>query len=186
VKTPIRLVMTSEDVIHSFFVPAFRLKQDVLPVRTVELAFTPTETGDFHLFCAEFCGTQHSRMKGDIVVMNEPDYVEWLRRQPHGDTLAETGERLYARFGCGGCHGESSEVAAPKLAGLYGSTVRLQDGRTSTVDEAYLRRVILHPDRQPIAGYAPIMPSFAAIARPGEIDALIAYLKSLPQDGAGR
>ncbi|HWC88708.1 MAG TPA: hypothetical protein VG433_03615, partial [Pirellulales bacterium] len=121
--------MTSQDVIHSFFVPAFRLKEDVLPARSTELVFTPTALGNFHLFCAEFCGTQHSHMTGEVVVMSQPDYTAWLRRQPHGDTLARQGEALYARFGCGACHSKDSRMHAPKLAGLYGSAVRLQDGR---------------------------------------------------------
>jgi cytochrome c oxidase subunit 2 len=179
VDTPIRLVMTSEDVIHSFFVPAFRLKQDVLPARSEELAFTPTETGDFHLFCAEFCGTQHSHMTGHIVVMTQPDYARWLSDQPHGDSLMQRGEALFAKFGCGACHAPTSKVHAPKLAGLYGSPVQLSDGRRVTADDVYLRNAILHPRDGTVAGYAAIMPDYAGLAGPAEVDALIAYLKSL-------
>jgi cytochrome c oxidase subunit II len=180
VNTPVRLVMTSEDVIHSFFVPAFRLKQDVLPARSEELAFTPTKTGDFHLLCAEFCGTQHSHMTGDIVVMSQPDYAGWLKRQPHGDSLVREGETLFAKFGCGACHAPASQVHAPKLAGLYRSPVQLADGRRVTADDAYLRNAILHPRDRVVAGYAAIMPDYAGVAGPAEIEALIAYLKSLP------
>jgi cytochrome c oxidase subunit II len=179
VNTPVRLVMTSEDVIHSFFVPAFRLKQDVLPERSEEMVFTPTETGDFRLFCAEFCGTQHSRMTGDIVVMTQPKYAGWLRRQPHGDSLVREGEVLFGTFGCGGCHAPASQVHAPKLAGLYGSPVQLADGRRMTADDAYLKNAILHPRDVTVAGYAAIMPDYAGVAAPAEVDALIAYLKSL-------
>jgi cytochrome c oxidase subunit 2 len=186
VQTPIRLVMTSEDVIHSFFVPAFRLKQDVLPARSEELIFTPTETGDFHLFCAEFCGTQHSHMTGDIVVMTQPDYARWLHDQPHGDSLVREGETLFANFGCGACHAPASQVHAPKLADLYGNPVQLADGRRVTADEAYLRNAILHPRDGLVAGYSAIMPDYAAVAGPAEVDALITYLKSLSNRQANR
>ena len=179
VDTPVRLVMTSEDVIHSFFVPAFRLKQDVLPARSEELVFTPTATGDFHLLCAEFCGTQHSHMTGDIVVLTQTGYADWLRRQPHGDNLVRQGEALFANLGCGGCHAPSSRVPAPKLAGLYGSTVELADGRRATAGDAWLKNVILHPRDSAVAGYAAIMPDYAGVASPAEVDALTAYLKSL-------
>ena len=186
VDTQIRLVMTSQDVIHSFYVPAFRVKQDVLPVRSTQLVFTPTKTGEFHLFCAEFCGTQHSHMAGGIVVLTAPDYADWLRRQPHGDTRAAQGEALYARFGCGACHAPDSHVQAPKLAGLYGSTVHLQDGRQATADDAYLRNAILRPKEAIVAGYAPIMPSYAGLAGSDEVEALVAYLKALPAQQATR
>jgi cytochrome c oxidase subunit 2 len=179
VRTPIRLVMTSQDVIHSFYVPAFRLKQDVLPARSTELVFTPTQTGTFHLFCAEFCGTQHSHMTGGVVVMTEPDYAAWLRTQPHGDTLVREGEALYAKFGCGACHSADSRVHAPKLAGLYGNTVTLQDGRQFKADDTYIRRSIEHPRDNLVAGYAPIMPSYAQLADTAEVEALLAYVKSL-------
>ena len=179
VNTPVRLVMTSEDVIHSFYVPAFRLKQDVLLVRSTELVFTPTEIGDFHLFCAEFCGTQHSHMIGEISVMTRSDYDDWLRRQPHDDTLVRQGEALYEKFGCGACHSEESQVHAPKLAGLFDSTVHLHDGRQLKADDSFLRNTILHPRDFIVAGYAPIMPSYAELTDTTEINALVAYIKSL-------
>jgi cytochrome c oxidase subunit 2 len=186
VNTPIRLVMTSEDVIHSFYVPAFRLKQDVLPARSEELVFTPTRTGEFHLLCAEFCGTQHSHMKGDVVVMTQPDYTGWLHHQLHGDNLAREGETLFANFGCGACHAPTSQVHAPKLAGLSDSAVQLADGRRVTADDAYLRNAILHPRDRVVAGYAPIMPDYAGVASPAEVDALIAYLESLSSQQAAQ
>jgi cytochrome c oxidase subunit II len=181
---PVRLIMTSEDVIHSFFVPAFRLKQDVLPGRDTELAFTPTELGDFHLFCAEYCGTQHSHMGGDIVVMTPSDYAVWTKGQPHADTLAATGEALYAKLGCGTCHSDDSQIGAPKLAGLAGRKVMLEGGRSVIADDTYIRRSILQPRAETVAGYKPIMPSYAATASTEDIDALIAYIKSLPSQGA--
>jgi cytochrome c oxidase subunit II len=174
----VRLVMTSQDVIHSFFVPAFRLKQDVLPGRDTELVFTPTEIGSFHLFCAEYCGTQHSHMTGQVVVMTPQDYSAWLRAQPHGDTLVREGEALYAKFGCGACHSAQSQVRAPKLAGLYGNTVVLAGGSRATANDAYLRKSIVQPRDDIVAGYPAIMPSYASLANPSDIDALVAYIKS--------
>lgn len=174
----IRLVMTSQDVIHSFFVPAFRLKQDVLPGRDTELVFTPTETGTFHLFCAEYCGTQHSHMTGDVVVMKPQDYATWLRAQPHGDTLVRQGEALYAKFGCGACHSPQSQVRAPRLANLYGRDVALAGGGHAIANDAYLRKSILQPRDDIVAGYPAIMPSYASLASASEIDALVAYIKS--------
>lgn len=185
VDTQIRLVMTSQDVIHSFYVPAFRLKQDVLPVRSTELVFTPTETGTFHLFCAEYCGTQHSHMTGEVVVMTAADYAAWLRKQPHGDTLIREGEALYDKFGCGACHAPDSQVHAPKLGGIFGSTVALQDGRQVKADDAYLKKSILDPRSDIVAGYAPIMPSYGQFANAGNVEAIVAYLKSLPKEGNG-
>ncbi|HEX3809539.1 MAG TPA: cytochrome c oxidase subunit II [Rhizomicrobium sp.] len=185
VNTQIRLVMTSQDVIHSFYVPAFRLKQDVLPVRSTELVFTPAETGTFELFCAEYCGTQHSHMTGEIVVMTAPAYAAWLGKQPHGDTLVQQGEALYAKYGCGACHAPASHVHAPKLAGIYGSIVVLQTG-AQLADDAYLRKSILRPRDDIVAGYAPIMPSYGRFASPADVDALLAYIKSLPTQGTQR
>lgn len=175
----VRLVMTSQDVIHSFYVPAFRLKQDVLPVRSTELVFTPTETGTFHLFCAEYCGTQHSHMTGAIIVMTPQAYANWIQAQPHGDTLDRQGEALYDQFGCGACHAARSQVHAPKLSGLYGSTVTLAGGSRVRADDTYIRRAILQPRDQIVAGYAPIMPSYGTLAKPQAIEALTAYIKSL-------
>jgi cytochrome c oxidase subunit 2 len=179
----VRLVMTSQDVIHSFYVPAFRLKQDVLPVRSTELIFTPTEIGRFHLFCAEYCGTQHSHMTGAIVVMTPPDYASWIHAQPHGDTLDREGEALYDQFGCGACHAPQSQVHAPKLFGLYGSSVTLTSGKSVRADDAYIKNSILRPRDQIVAGYAPIMPSYGALANPRAVEALTAYIKSL-REGA--
>jgi cytochrome c oxidase subunit 2 len=179
VDTPVRLVMTSEDVIHSFFVPAFRMKKDVLPGRYTETWFQPTKLGVFHLFCAEYCGSEHSRMMGRIVVVQKDDYGRWLAAQPQGDGLAKEGEAVFRARGCSGCHSEVSKVHAPNLNGLYGRPVQLADGRIVTADEAYLRDSMLKPRQDVAAGFEPIMPSYAGILTEGEIISLTAYIRSL-------
>jgi len=178
---PIKLLLTSEDVIHSFFVPAFRLKQDVLPGRYTELWFTPTVAGRFHLFCAEYCGTDHARMGGDIVVMEPADFAQWLNAHRAGPDVATRGEQLFHEYGCSGCHGENAVVHAPNLAGLYGKPVPLSTGGTVTADERYIRDSILLPLKEVAAGYQPIMPSFAGKISEDDILDLIAYIKSLAQ-----
>jgi len=179
IDTPVRLVMTSEDVIHSFFVPAFRMKKDVLPGRYTETWFQSNKLGVFHLFCAEYCGTEHSRMTGRIVVISKDEYGHWLAAQPQGDSLAKEGEAVFRARGCSGCHAEASKVHAPSLNGLYGRPVQLADGRTVTADEAYLRDSMLKPRQDVAAGYEPIMPSYAGILTDGEIISLTAYIRSL-------
>jgi cytochrome c oxidase subunit II len=179
---PVRLVMTSQDVIHSFFVPAFRIKQDVLPGRNTETWFKATKLGVFPLLCAEYCGTDHSAMRGRITVMGEDDYARWLSRQPEGDDLAHLGAKLFVSQGCSGCHAASSSVHAPKLNGLYGRTVQLSDGRQLKADDAYLRDSILQPKRDIVAGFEPLMPSFAGLLDDGEVQSLTAYIRSLGQE----
>jgi cytochrome c oxidase subunit 2 len=176
---PVRLVMTSQDVIHSFFVPAFRVKQDVLPGRDTELWFNATKIGVFPLLCAEYCGTNHSAMRGKIFVMRQEDYANWLTKQPEGDDLAHEGARIFVAEGCSGCHADASKVHAPKLSGLYGRTVNLSDGRQVKADDDYIRDSILQPKRAIVAGYEPIMPSFAGLLDDGEIQSLTAYIRSL-------
>ncbi|MBP0491414.1 cytochrome c oxidase subunit II [Pararoseomonas indoligenes] len=179
----VRLLMTSQDVIHSFFVPAFRAKQDVLPGRLTELRFTATETGTYNLFCAEYCGTLHARMGGTVTVMEPEDFARWLAVQPRGDDLAREGAALFVSLGCAGCHGDrrggSATVRAPKLEGVYNSPVPLQDGRVVTADEAYLRDSILQPRRDVVAGFPNVMPSFAGLVHEEEMQRLLAYLRSL-------
>ncbi len=176
---PIRLVMTSEDVIHDLFLPALRLKQDVLPNRYTYLWFTATKPGTYHLTCAEYCGTNHSVMAGRFVVMTAPDYARWTNAQPEGDDLARQGKALFGALGCSGCHAPTSSIHAPDLHGIYGRAVPLSDGRTVTADEAYLRDSILEPRKDIVAGYAPVMPSYRGIVTEDEMVKLIAYLKSL-------
>jgi cytochrome c oxidase subunit 2 len=179
---PVRLVMTSQDVIHSFFVPAFRIKQDVVPGRNTETWFQATKLGVFPLLCAEYCGTNHSAMRGRITVMREDEYARWLSAQPEGDDLAHVGAKLFVSQGCSGCHAGSSAVHAPKLEGLYGRTVQLSDGRQVRADDAYIRESMLQPKRDIVAGYEPIMPSFAGLLDEGEIQSLTAYIRSLGQE----
>jgi cytochrome c oxidase subunit 2 len=179
VDKPVRLVMTSQDVIHSFFVPAFRVKQDVVPGREAEIWFQATKTGVFPLLCAEYCGTDHSMMRGRIIVMRQEDYADWLTKQPEGDDLAHVGAKLFVARGCSGCHDDASKVHAPKLAGLYGRSVQLSDGRQIKADDGYIRDSILQPKRDITAGFEPIMPSYAGLLDDGEIQSLTAYIRSL-------
>ena len=176
---PVRLVMTSQDVIHSFFVPAFRLKQDVLPGRYTDMWFTATRSGRFHLFCAEYCGTDHATMGGDIVVMEPAEFARWLEAHRGPDDMASRGAALFRQLGCSGCHGANASVHAPDLAGLFGRPVPLADGTTVIADERYVRDSILLPRSQVAAGYAPIMPSFAGQVSEDEILDLVAYIQSL-------
>jgi len=178
VDKPVRLVMTSQDVIHSFFVPAFRVKQDVVPGREAEIWFQATKTGVFPLLCAEYCGTDHSMMRGRIIVMRQEDYADWLTKQPEGDDLAHVGAKLFVARGCSGCHADASKVHAPKLAGLYGRSVQLSDGRQVKADDRYIRDSILQPKRDITAGYEPVMPSYAGLLDDGEIQSLTAYIRS--------
>lgn len=175
---PVRLLMTSQDVIHSFYVPAFRVKQDVLPGRYTQLWFTATELGTFPLLCTQFCGLDHARMGGSIVVMRQADYERWLAGHAGPGSLAAQGARLFRSHGCSGCHSPRGTVHAPELAGLYGQAVHLADGRTVIADERYLRDCILTPARQVVAGYPPVMPSFSGQLTEEELLALIAYIKS--------
>jgi cytochrome c oxidase subunit 2 len=184
---PVKLVMTSQDVIHSFFVPAFRLKQDVLPGRYTEMWFTATRVGRFHLFCAEYCGTDHARMHGEVIVMEPADFQRWLEAHRGPQDMAARGEALFREYGCSGCHATEpgavtstgASIHAPNLAGLYGKPVPLADGSMVVADERYIRDSILLPAKEVAAGYAPIMPSFAGRVGEEDILDLIAYLRSL-------
>ncbi|HEX7637361.1 MAG TPA: cytochrome c oxidase subunit II [Burkholderiaceae bacterium] len=175
---PVVLTMSSEDVIHSFYVPAFRLKQDVVPGRYTRLWFTASELGTFPLECSEYCGSEHSLMTGRIVVMTPADYARWLASGPAQPPLAQYGFALFRRLGCSGCHDPRSTVHAPQLQGLYGRRVHLQDGRTVLADDNYLRDSILVPTKDVVAGFAPIMPSFAGQVGEEDVQALIAYIAS--------
>jgi cytochrome c oxidase subunit 2 len=175
---PVRLVMTSQDVIHSFYVPAFRLKQDVLPGRYTSLWFTPTQLGEFHLFCAEYCGSQHSQMVGRVVVMPQAEYTRWATSGPAQPDLVQYGFARFRELGCSGCHTAGSSVHAPSLRGLLGREVHLQDGRTIVADENYIRDSILLPKKDVVAGFVPVMPSFAGQVSEEDIQALIAYIRA--------
>ncbi len=179
----VELIMTSEDVIHSMFLPALRLKQDVLPGRYTYLWFDADKPGTYHLYCAEFCGTGHSRMTGSLVLMKPDDYARWSEAQPQSENLAGEGEKLFRSLGCSGCHAQRSSIHAPDLDGVYGHRVQLAGGRTVVADEAYLRDSILLPQKDVVAGFAPIMPSFRGIVSDDQLVKLMAYLKSLSNKG---
>ena len=176
---PTKLLMTSEDVIHSFFVPAFRTKADVVPGRYTQIWFTPTKTGRFHLFCAEYCGAEHSRMGGWITVMEAEEYQKWLASVPVQKSPATAGGELFARLACDSCHREGGGRAGPSLQGLFGSEVELADGRRVRADEHYLRESILTPGAKVRAGYQAVMPSFQGQVSEENVLALIDYMKSL-------
>jgi cytochrome c oxidase subunit 2 len=176
-------------VIHSFFVPAFRIKADVLPGRYVQTWFQATQTGRFHLFCAEFCGTQHSGMVGTVVVMERQEYQDWLDRQAEGSPALE-GRKLFKKLQCAGCHTGDAKARGPSLAGLYGRTVLLRDGQRVRADAGYIRESILRPKVKVVAGWEPIMPSYEGqLADPsagvGQEEALIrltTFIQSLERD----
>jgi cytochrome c oxidase subunit 2 len=179
---PVRLVMTSQDVIHSFFVPDFRVKQDVVPGRYTSIVFTPSRAGEYRLYCAEYCGTEHSRMLGRIVVMQPAAFAQWLQAGPRQPGMAARGYQLYRRYGCSGCHDPGSSVHAPDLTGLLGRRVHLADGRALTADEPYIRDSILQPAKDVVAGYTPIMPSFAGQIGEEDILDIIEYIRESAHD----
>jgi cytochrome c oxidase subunit 2 len=175
---PVLLRMISQDVIHSLYLPALRIKQDVLPGRYTTLWFRAKETGTFRLTCAEFCGLSHAIMGGSLVIMQPNAYADWLRAQPSEGTLAAQGELLFRRFGCGGCHDAGGTVHAPPLENLSGSPVPLASGGIVVADDRYIRDSILLPNKEVAAGYPAIMPSFQGQIGEGDLIALIAYVKS--------
>jgi len=185
IDTPVELIMTSEDVIHDFFVPAFRVKRDVLPGQYQTLWFRPDRAGTYHLFCSQFCGTEHSNMIGDVVVMAAQDFVVWLDTNGAAGSLAGQGKQLFVRYGCAGCHSERGTVRAPSLAGLYGSPVPLSDGTTVAADDRYIRDSILNPKQQVVASFEPVMPSFANILNEDDLLRLVAYIQSLAAENHG-
>ena len=177
----IKLVMTTEDVIHSFFVPAFRTKSDVVPGRYTTLWFEATKPGRYHLFCAEYCGMNHSGMGGWVEVMDSRDFDDWLSGNANQQSPVAAGQQLYAAtLGCASCHGQNGEGGrGPALTGLFGSKVLLEDNQSVMADEGYIRESILHPQAQMVAGYQPIMPTFAGQVSEEQLLQLISYIKSL-------
>lgn len=184
---PIRLIMASEDVIHSFSVPAFRIKQDVLPGRYTAIWFEATKPGAYHLFCNQYCGTNHSNMTGTIYAMRADEFEAWLAgKEPTGGPTSpvEAGAALFTKVGCNTCHTEGEGARAPKLTGLFGSVVKLQGGGTVTADEDYIRESIAEPTAKIVEGYQPIMPSFRAMLSAEQLGELVAYVKSLGSEPA--
>jgi len=181
----VKLTMTSEDVIHAYYIPAFRTKMDVVPGRYTTSWFVPTKPGTYHLFCAEYCGTQHSGMIGSVIVMEPADYQTWLAGGPKSASPAADGQKLFASLACNTCHKEEDGGRGPKLAGAYGKPVKLATGTSVVVDDAYIRESILTPQAKIVAGYTPIMPTFQGQVSEEQIAQLIAYIKSLGSSSEG-
>jgi cytochrome c oxidase subunit 2 len=177
---PVKLIMTSQDVIHSFYIPAFRIKQDVLPGRYSEQWFEATTPGEYHLFCAEYCGTSHSGMIGKVIVMEPADYEKWLMSaSATGIAMAANGAELFERYGCRTCHRQDSGQRGPALDGLFGKQVKLAGGQTIVADQEYIRESILNPSAKMVEGYAPLMPTYKNQLTHEQVNQLIEYVRSL-------
>ena len=175
INRPVKLIMTSQDVIHDFFIPAFRVKQDVIPGTFSYEWFEATKPGEYHIFCAQYCGNQHASMIGTVVAMEPEAYQAWLSGVASGEPPAVVGARIFQAYGCATCHGQR----APTMAGLYMSKVTLDNGKQVLADEDYLRESIVNPAAELVAGYGPVMPSFRAQLSDEQIMDLIEYIKSL-------
>jgi cytochrome c oxidase subunit 2 len=186
----VKLIMGSEDVIHDFYVPAFRVKMDVVPGRYNTMWFRPTKTGKYHFFCSQYCGTNHAVMGGWVTVMEPAEYAAWLSGESGDVNPVSAGERLFTQFACNTCHIPNGTGRAPSLNGVFGGNVLLADGSTVVADETYIRESILQPKAKIVAGYQPVMPTFQGLITEEQILNLTAYIKSLqsqpvPAKGAG-
>ena len=183
----IRLTLTSEDVIHDFYVPAFRTKTDVLPGKYTTEWFRPTRVGQYHIFCAEYCGTKHSGMIGTVYVLTQEDYNKWLGTGSGEGSMAEQGQALFNQLGCGNCHASlinKQNGRCPNLNGVFGTTVDLKDGSRVRADESYIRESVLYPQSKIVAGYDDIMPTFKGLITEDGMLKLVEYVKSLgPKNG---
>ncbi len=175
----IRLTMTSEDVIHSFFIPAFRVKQDVLPGRYTTLWFEATKTGTYHLFCTEYCGAEHSKMIGSVYVMEQDEYQAWLQGGTGNISPVESGEALFAQYACQTCHEQEGTGRGPSLYGIAGQEVQLTSGQSLERDDDYFRESILNPGAKIVAGYQLLMPTYQGQISEESLQHLISYIKSL-------
>src|SRR5271156_5103989 len=176
---PVQLTMISQDVFHSFSIPDFRVKREVIPGRYSTVWFNATDPGTYHIFCTQYCGTNHSVMIGEVTAMSPDDYEKWTQESTSGMSLAQNGERLFASMGCNACHSGSAAARGPNLAGVYGSKLQLTNGASVQVNDAYLRDAILNPSQHITAGYAPIMPTYQGqISEDGLID-LVEYIKAM-------
>jgi len=180
VNTPVRVILTSEDVLHDLYFPSFRTKIDAIPGRYTQLWFNATDVGTYHIFCAEYCGTRHSGMIGRVVVMPQNEYEAWLGGGATEGTLAQRGEKLFSQFACITCHRADSQGRGPLLNGVFGHAVSLASGNTVIADAAYVRESILNPTAKVVAGFAPIMPTFQGQVSEEQLLALTEYIKSLP------
>jgi cytochrome c oxidase subunit 2 len=181
---PVKLTMGSEDVVHSFFIPDFRVKADVVPGRYNTLWFTATKPGTYHIFCTQYCGTKHSNMIGWVTVLEPSDYQAWLSGGSSGGSMAENGAKLFTDLACVTCHLDNAQGRGPVLKGSYGKPVLLAGGQTVVMDDAYLRESILNPQAKVVAGFQPIMPTFQGLVTEEQLLQLIAYVKSLSEPGA--
>jgi cytochrome c oxidase subunit II len=185
VDTPVRVLIASEDVLHSLYFPSFRTKMDAVPGRYTQLWFTATKPGTYHIFCAEYCGARHSAMIGRVVVMPQQDFQAWVGGGATEGTLAQAGEKLFTDLACVTCHGAGSGQRGPVLNGLFGSTVQLASGGTLTADVAYIRESILSPQAKLVAGFPPIMPTFQGQVSEEQLLALTEFIRSLPASSGG-
>jgi cytochrome c oxidase subunit 2 len=176
---PVKLIMGSEDVIHSFFIPAFRVKADVVPGRYNTLWFTASKAGQYHIFCTQYCGTKHSAMIGTVTAMEPAAYQAWLSGGSAGGTMADSGGKLFVDLACNTCHLDTGQGRGPVLKGLFGKQVLLTNGQTITVDDAYIRESVLNPQAKIAAGFQPIMPTFQGLVTEEQLLQIIAYVKSL-------
>lgn len=178
----IQLTLISQDVFHSFSIPAFRVKREAIPGRYTTVWFEATTPGTYHLFCTQYCGTDHSHMIGDIVVLTPDDYKRWLASSTSGASLAQNGERLFASLSCTACHNARPDARGPNLANVYGSKLILANGQSQLADEAFLRDAILNPSQHVTQGFAPIMPTYQGQVSEDGVIALVEYIKQLNSD----
>ncbi|MGA8409900.1 MAG: cytochrome c oxidase subunit II [Candidatus Acidiferrales bacterium] len=179
VNVPISITLTSDDVIHDFYIPAFRVKKDAVPGRYTSLWFQATKIGTYHIFCGQYCGADHAEMIGWVYVMSAPDYAAWLSGGSKNESMAQTGERLFTQLGCVTCHVAEGTGRGPSLVGLYGKPEKLRSGDTRVVDETLIRQAIVNPNSILLPNYPPIMPTFQGQINEEQVLQLIAYVKSL-------
>ena len=182
---PVKLIMGSEDVLHSFYIPSFRVKADVIPGRYNVLWFTATKPGKYHLFCAEYCGTKHSGMIGWIYAMEPSEFQAWLGGGNTNVTPAAAGEKLFQDFACSSCHRDDGQARGPQLKGLFGKSVELQGGGRVIADESYIRESIVRPQAKIVTGFPPLMPTFQGLVSEEQLLQLIAYVRSLGEAAPG-
>jgi cytochrome c oxidase subunit 2 len=178
----VQLTLISQDVFHSFSIPAFRVKREAIPGRYTTVWFEATKPGTYHLFCTQYCGTNHSQMIGDVVVLTPEEYRKWLAESTSGVSLAQNGERLFASLSCSACHNARPNARGPSLANVYGSKLALSTGQTVTADDSYLRQSILNPSEHITQGYTPIMPTYQGQISEEGVIALVEYIKNLDSD----
>jgi cytochrome c oxidase subunit 2 len=176
---PIQLTLISQDVFHSFSIPAFRVKREAIPGRYTSVWFEPTTPGTYHLFCTQYCGTNHSAMIGEIVVLTPDDYKKWLAESTSGMSLAQNGERLFATLSCNACHNGRPDSRGPSLANVFGSRLTMANGSTTLADEAFLREAILNPSEHVMQGYSPIMPTYQGQISEDGVISLVEFIKNL-------